>query len=172
MSNANSLSLGKARTQTPAPTGIGAWAEKLRMAAFEGIKESDVTEIVAAQVQKAKEGDPKAIKFVMEMIGSTAAIAASPPPPIHVTVNGVRGKTKPRQARPTMVESSDKGPNMGQLKKLAAYFLLGNGGASTSAIASHLGIDHGETQIVLECDWFTLVNGRWALTPVGRREVG
>lgn len=39
---------------------------RLRQAVFDQISESDVSEIVAKQVTKAKEGDEKAIQFVMK----------------------------------------------------------------------------------------------------------
>jgi hypothetical protein len=62
------LKLNDARILTPAPTGVGAWAEKLRAAAFNAVKEADVTEIMAGLVKKAKEGDQAAAKLVLNYL--------------------------------------------------------------------------------------------------------
>jgi hypothetical protein len=59
------LKLSEARALTPAPTGIGAWAEKLRQAAFDAVKESDMTELMAGLLAKAKAGDLAAAKLVL-----------------------------------------------------------------------------------------------------------
>ena len=39
---------------------------QLRQAVFNGLAEADIVDIVKGQVKKAKEGDPKAIEFVMK----------------------------------------------------------------------------------------------------------
>jgi hypothetical protein len=59
------IKLAEARVLTPAPTGIGAWAEKLRQAAFDAVKEQDITELMAGLLAKAKAGDLAAAKLVL-----------------------------------------------------------------------------------------------------------
>ncbi len=56
------------------------------MAAYNGISEADVQAIVAGQVAKAKEGDPKAIEFVMKTI-----VAGGNSSPVHLTQNNYYG---------------------------------------------------------------------------------
>lgn len=44
------------------------WLAQMRRAAREGIAESDVTEIVKKQVELAKKGDQRALKFVFDTV--------------------------------------------------------------------------------------------------------
>lgn len=49
------------------------WMQRMRKAALEQISENDVKEIIAAQVKRAKEGNPAATKFVFEQVLGGAA---------------------------------------------------------------------------------------------------
>jgi hypothetical protein len=49
-----SLKLADARALTPRPEGVGAWAEKLREAAFNAVSENDVTDLMKSLVERAK----------------------------------------------------------------------------------------------------------------------
>lgn len=57
------------RNNVPAnkPSGVPAWMASLREAAFNAIKEDDIKAIVQKQVEKAKEGDPQAVKLVFDL---------------------------------------------------------------------------------------------------------
>lgn len=55
----------------PAPAqqpGVPAWMAKLRAAAQKHITENDIEAIVAKQVEKAKDGDQAALKFVFDQV--------------------------------------------------------------------------------------------------------
>ncbi len=53
----------------PAPThGLPPWMTMMRQAAMNCIKEADIEQMVQAQVDKAKAGDEKALKFVFEQV--------------------------------------------------------------------------------------------------------
>jgi hypothetical protein len=47
---------------------IASWQASLQAACFSSISEADVREIVAKQVEKAKEGDANALKFVFSQV--------------------------------------------------------------------------------------------------------
>lgn len=46
------------------------WQAQLRAACINSISPDDMQQIVAKQLEKAKEGDAKAVDFVMQLIGS------------------------------------------------------------------------------------------------------
>lgn len=53
--------------------GLPAWMLAMRQAAQDAINEEDVRAIVAKQVEKAKEGDPAAMRFVFDyLLGGSA----------------------------------------------------------------------------------------------------
>lgn len=72
------------------------WQYKLRAAAFDGITEADVTEIVQGAVRRAKEGDAKAIDFVMKMLGTDRPIKVTN----NLYVDGQRQEGAPTNAMP------------------------------------------------------------------------
>jgi hypothetical protein len=53
--------------------GMPAWMQQMREAARACIGESDITEIVRGQVERAKKGDAGAIKFVFDQVLGGAA---------------------------------------------------------------------------------------------------
>lgn len=57
------------------PAGVPEWAQRLRQAAFNGVTEQDMAAIVKAQVEKAKAGDERAAKFVLEYLVGIGAPA-------------------------------------------------------------------------------------------------
>jgi hypothetical protein len=57
-----------ARIEQTRGSEMAACVEKLRAAMMGAVSEQDVIEIVKRQVQRAKEGDPHALKFVMEYV--------------------------------------------------------------------------------------------------------
>lgn len=71
METKGKLDLATARRMTP-PLSASI-ADGLRMAAIEAITEDDVGQIVRMQVEKAKNGDTAASKFVLEFLGKQSA---------------------------------------------------------------------------------------------------
>jgi hypothetical protein len=90
MSDRQSLSLSRARQQTPAQA-LGDWTLSLREAAFDAITEADITAIMKAQVEKAKAGDPKAAQFVLDYFTKL--------PTTTISV-GIRGAAAEREEAP------------------------------------------------------------------------
>jgi hypothetical protein len=57
---------------------IASWQSDLRMAIYDAIDQEDVTEIVRNQVEKAKKGDPNAIKFVFgHVLGANRSLTVN-----------------------------------------------------------------------------------------------
>lgn len=172
------IRLDRAREDTPAPEGIGAWAEQLRQAAFDAVKPDDVTDIVAAQVEKAKEGDSAAAKFVLGYLTGQAApkvtrvvekikVVEKPagqtlPPPVRVEA------AEPAAPPPVAVDS----PAARQVRRLVAFFLKSNGPSLLATIEAVLEVPGDQLRAVLNCDWFAKDGNGWSLTPAGRQAVG
>jgi hypothetical protein len=68
MTQRGTLKLSDARILAPKPEGIGAYAEKLRSAAYNAIAEDDVNALMKTMIERAKKGDTAAAKFVMGFI--------------------------------------------------------------------------------------------------------
>jgi len=105
--------MGKKRAPGPKVTELitteqlaeeATWQHKLRAAAFNGISEQDVTEIVQNAVQRAKEGDPKAVNFVMKMLGADRPITVNN----HLYVDGEKRDPKPTEAVPGSEEKLEE----------------------------------------------------------------
>ncbi len=56
------------RNELPKLTGVPAWAEALRQAAFDAVSASDVKAMFAKQVELAKDGNLPATKFISNFI--------------------------------------------------------------------------------------------------------
>lgn len=104
-----SLKLSEAREMTPAPKGIGAWAEKLREAAMSSVEETDMKDIMSSMVKRAKNGDMQAAKFVMQFIGSMGTEGAQKPQNVVIVQNQAAdaGDTGLKLAVGHMEESPD-----------------------------------------------------------------
>lgn len=63
----NGLSIAKLSNGLSA-TDVPAWQDQLRRAMFDSVKESDITEIVANMVKRAKDGDSQACRMVFEYV--------------------------------------------------------------------------------------------------------
>lgn len=162
---------------TPPPTGVGAWAEKLREAAYDAVKEGDVKELIQGMMEKAKGGDLKAAKFVMDFLTGGA-----PKVQVQTVIVHKRSKSTNRQrrdgrdeppegppARPAPAALPD-GPTVRVLRRLAARFLAAAGASHPAALVAELELPADELDTVMAgCDWFVLDGGRWALTPAGRQ---
>lgn len=163
------MKLADAKQQTPAVSGVGAWAEQLRQAAFDAVRPEDVTAIMATFVQKAKAGDPAAAKLVLNYLTGGGA------PKIMVEKVVVRrGKRRPRVVdeaplpKPVVVES----PGAGLLRKLAAMYLLQHDRASLAELGRAMECGTDAAEAVLDHGWFKRTNQTYQLTSEGRRAVG
>lgn len=67
--------LSECRELSPKPTGIGEWADKLRQAAFNAVKEADMTELMSGLIERAKKGDNGAAKLVLSYLAGGAPAA-------------------------------------------------------------------------------------------------
>lgn len=176
--------LSEMQSLTPAPNGVGAWAEKLREAAYDAVKEADVQELIKSLMEKAKAGDLKAAKFVMDFLTGGA-----PKVQMQTVIVHKRTKTTQRQAPPPakgerhspdldeLMEARprpaalDASPSVKVLRRLAALSLNANGPSPGPALAAQLEVTAEELETVLECDWFALKGGHWSLTPEGRQAI-
>ncbi len=61
-------STGNGQDKALAPFGVPPWIDKMRRAAMDAITDADIKAIVQKQVEKAKEGDPNALKFVFDQV--------------------------------------------------------------------------------------------------------
>ena len=170
------VKLAEARQLTPAPAGIGSFAEQLRLAAFNAVKETDIAEIITKQVELAKDGDPAAAKLVLGYLTGGGA----PKQVVEKTV--VVEKTRKRKVRseprvvpieeaepprPVAIES----PATRQLRRLVGLYLLQNRDVRASELERLTEVAGTDLAAVLNCDWFTEKNGVWMLTPTGRAAV-
>ena len=115
------------------------WQHKLRAAAYSGIAESDVTEIVRNAVDRAKAGDNKAIDFVMKLLGTDRPLAVTN----NLYVDGQRTEGKPTDAPPgtdSKVEAMAKRVANGE-PVFHGRDRLEYGGKATSVEKSDPGLD-------------------------------
>lgn len=174
------LKLTDADDRTPAPQGLGKWAENLRNAAYNAVNESDVEELIKTMMGKAKAGDVSAAKFVLGFL-------TGGPPKVQIQKIVIRDR-RPRKVKSvdaTPVAGDGGGPpltpapaamlavpTMKVYRRLAALFLLANGPSPADAVANNLEMENAQAADVLNCDWFKGVKGKIELTPAGRQAVG
>ncbi len=177
------MKLSDAQAMAPAPAGVGAWAEQLREAAYDAVKEGDVKELIATYMEKAKAGDLNAAKFVLNFLTGGApkvqvqkvvikksrstnrqAPAMKPNEPSDEDLDEVC-RLKP--AEPAMIAP----PAVKVLRKMAAMFIRAEGASPAGAIAQQLEVSPEELEAILQCDWFQLKRGSWDLTPMGRSAI-
>lgn len=174
-----SMTLDAARQLTPAPPGIGAWAEKLREAAYNAVKETDVEELMQVYLKKAKEGDQKAAKFVLDFLTGGAPKVQLQTVIVHKKTRSSQRQARADRAAPNPGEAPARppaaepgGPSVRVLRRLACHFLSANGPSPGPALTAHLELNPDELETVMECELFALKGGQWSLTPAGKREVG
>jgi hypothetical protein len=93
----HSLRLDEARVATPKPNGVGAWADKLRQAAFDAVKESDMTDLMGSLMKRAKDGDNNAAKLVLNYLtggGAPPAAEAVTPEQVGKIVRAAVGELR------------------------------------------------------------------------------
>lgn len=151
-----SVNIKQARAQAPAPTGLGAWAERLRSTAMAAVEDTDVEEIMRKQVEKAKAGDAAAARFVLGLVMNQPKVEVR-----KVVVNrGGKGKAGGGE------KARDR------VRRLAALHLNQHGDTHHDALAVVCGLPAAKLSKALHgCTWFTRVKGGWSLTPTGRQAV-
>jgi hypothetical protein len=171
--NANgnaSLKLADARRDTPPATGAaGEWVTKVGEAMRDAVTADDVAEIMKGLVAKAKAGDPKAIRQVLDFVGKAEAQAA--PPRATVSI-GVRGAGPGRPSR--TVESLPVASEPALICHYCAVVLGRDGPLLLHELAPRAGYEIGEIETALtQADLGQFDHddvGRWRLTSIGRKE--
>lgn len=146
MSNNGTLKLSEARLQTPAPTALR--VQVLRDAVAEAITIDDITQIIKAQVEKAKAGSIAAAKFVLDLAADT-----------------------PDRKKNVQAKFSTTPKTVGEIKKACAREIVAAGPQFSEDLADFLGISESDVTEALEaCDWFSRNERCWSLTAKGRKE--
>ena len=74
----NAIKLADVESTISREADIADWQSSHRMAIYDSIDESDISEIVKNQVAKAKDGDANAIKFVFgHVLGGNRALTVN-----------------------------------------------------------------------------------------------
>ena len=177
------ITLGRAGELTPPPAeGVGAFAEAALAAAFDGITGHDMADMMKGIMQKAKEGDMKAAKFVLDFLGGHKA----PPPQVTFHVHKTKRtsssrQTHEREGRPRaddddvetpMPRAVPPAPHVVVLRRFAARVISADGPSPLPGLAGQLGLTEPEVRHVLDCDWFAVADGKASLTPAGRQGAG
>ena len=151
------FSLARAKEQTPPVSGLGAFGEAVKYAISDAIDLDDVAQIVKKQVEKAKAGDSAAAKTVIGFALAAGKAETAGPKPIRL-----------EPAKPVAVP----GLKSEQQRHFVGLYLLANSFATEAEIARITGLEGKKLEALLNCDWFTVANGRVQLTPHGRQQVG
>jgi hypothetical protein len=152
--------------ELPAPEEIAERARGLRAASLAAISVADVTALVAAQVKKAKGGDARAAKLVLDYVAG-----ASAPPPAAPAPRSV--------GRPIRLESAEPpkpialpGAGTEQYRRLVALHLLAHQPVMVAGILRLTGLESEQVDALLNHDWFQRDGATVRLTPAGRNAVG
>lgn len=171
-----SLTLAEARELTPPPEGVGAWADKLRSAAFNAVSENDVQEIMEGIKKRAKEGDLNAAKMLLGYLTASA-------PKVSQQIVVVQAERVPAPARaalgftpedddvpPPPHDAAEKmtGQQLADAREQVARLLLAAGQMKPATIADQLGISLAQIDRVLCCPWFERTPKGGRLTEAGR----
>lgn len=183
----NSLKLSDARERTPAPTGVGAWAAKLKAAAFDAVMEKDMTEIMADLVKRAKSGDLGAAKLVLNYLTGPAAVAQAPvqlslPTEMTDLVNLLAERLRalsisadsPADETPPGVPPPPpklSGTGLAEVRERCAS-LLRDGPMDAEDLAGSLDVPSDNLRRILDCPWFERIKGStWKLSDRGEEAV-
>jgi len=124
-------------------------------AMFQAVREDDIAAIVVKQVEKAKEGDSKAARLLIELVQAGAPTAA----PTHM-----------QQA--IVVTGNDKGIRfMSDARRNMVHLLAATGPLTTVEVAKTMHLMLHDTAGALDHDWFVKHHDHWTVTPQGRAEV-
>lgn len=136
------------------------WMQALRHAVDQNVTADDLDGIVKAFVEKAKKGDEKAARFVIDyLMGGKLA-------PQQVTINNHFQTDPDRKPSPV----SDAIPCREQpLKERIYVYLEAAGPTKAKKIAQELDLPLALIQPELENEWFTESSGTWRIAKAGDR---
>lgn len=153
----------------PSPEEVALQAQELRAASVACINVSDVNEMMAAVLKKAKEGDTKSVKLILDHLNSHKPEPPKPKEPIRVGVQAPMAQpAEPEPAKPVAIA----GPGADQHRRLLAYVLLAHQPMSVAGLGQQCGLSGEQIDAVLNHEWFQRQNGQVRLTPAGRSAVG
>lgn len=142
-------------TNVPAHPQLPAWMQNLREAIASSVQATDIEAMVQAQVAKAKKGDEKACRFVLEyLLGSQGKPATVVQNNFHITPPA----DQPMPARPVIAAVAQRViPDL----RHKMYALLEVRGPLTSGqVAANLGAEVEDVERVLrDIPWFTREKG-------------
>lgn len=160
--------------ELPSPEEIAERARGLRAASLAAISVADVTALVAAQVKKAKEGDARAAKLVLDYVAG----ADAPPPPSPRPM-GRPPLPRDQYGEPIRLEPAAPPqpvalPGVGteQYRRLVALHLLAHQPAMVVGIVRLTGLESEQVDALLNHEWFQRDGSTVRLTPAGRNAVG
>lgn len=129
----------------PSINAIDALRRNLLYSMISGISGEDMAQIVAMQVDKAKEGDSKAAKLIMDTIDSA-------------------------KSRESYVEAGAIVDYKVEIRKLIACLIAFDGPKTTEEVASRLHLPGTIAIDSLMCQWFTREGGKWHITNAARTQ--
>ena len=132
-------------------SAIDALRRNLLYAMLNGVSEDDMGEIVSKQVEKAKNGDGKSAKLLIDMVG-----ARQPSPNIRETVIREAGGVVDYKL---------------EVRKLIVCLIAFQGPQTTEDVASRLHLTGMIAMDALTCGWFVREGGKWGLTNEARTKV-
>jgi hypothetical protein len=154
------FNLAEARRLTP-PLSASI-ADGLRMAAVEAITEEDVSDIIRAQVAKAKGGDSTAARFVLEFLGKSSTGAGA-----GAGAGAGTGAGRPIVMKPAKLAKAEDDTARKILELLAT-----KGPMKPRAIAETLGLpDLAVAKLIEGHKWFDVQRLGVHLTQEGWNEV-
>jgi hypothetical protein len=115
------VTLSQARRALPSLGESAACAQKLKAAIFEGIRESDMKEIMERLVKKAKQGDLAATKTLLDFLSKSA-----PTPQLSVGARLNVAARSPFNGHTTELEELEVDHSFEELRRLICVILRGD----------------------------------------------
>lgn len=131
------------------------WMQTLRAAVDAELKDDDLQGIVRAFVDKAKQGDEKAARFVLEYLMGGKLAPQNVTIHNHYEANG----TAPKQT--IVVDSTES--------RIHTY-LEASGSAKPAIIAADLGLPVDAVKEALKSEWFVNEGGAWRIAKASDRK--
>ena len=154
-----------------APARLAPWAERARNAAEKALSEDRMTRIFEKQAQLAEDGDPKALKFVMDLMGRMTPESVE----VHEHHHHPPSEAVPAARRLPSPDASVRAPEAGaavggggrpapsdphaELRRAAVSAVAAGGRMSAAQIAKRTGSTALKVETALSGHpWFRLVN--------------
>lgn len=129
---------------------IEALRRNLLYAMLGGVAETEMKEIVEKQVEKAKEGDTKSAKLIIDMVGAGQ---------------------RPESRSSHIVEAGGIVDYKVEIRKLIVCLIAFQGPQTTEDVAARLHLTGAVAIDSLMCGWFSREGGKWGLTNEARTRV-